>query len=271
MRGPGLTIPIGQYLPGASAVHALDPRTKLVTALAFAVVLFAAQGWVGVGLLTAGLAAVLALARVPANYLWRSLRPLLFLLVFTFVVQALNYPGEPLAAWGPFALTREGIDRGGFLVTRLGLLLVSSAALTLTTPPVALTDGIEWLLRPLRRVGVPSHEIALMMTIALRFIPTLLRELDDLIKAQRARGVNLTARDPRRLVSALLPLVVPLFVISFRRADDLAVAMTSRCYRGDVGRSRYRELRAGRLDLVAALLAAALFAAAVTAGRVWGV
>lgn len=271
MSGSGLTIPIGQYLPGTSAVHGLDPRTKLLSVSAFAVVLFAVDGWLGVGLLSAGLVAVLAVARIPAGYLWRSLRPLLFLMVFTFVVQALNFPGERVAGLGPFAITREGLDRGGFLVSRFGLLLVSSAALTLTTPPVALTDGIEWLLRPLRRLGVPSHEIALMMTIALRFIPTLLRELDDLIKAQRARGVEFTARDPRRLVSALLPLVVPLFVISFRRADDLAVAMTSRCYRGDVGRSHYRELRAGRVDLAAAVLAAILLAAAVTAGRVWGV
>jgi len=270
VRGPGLSIPIGQYLPGVSAVHQLDPRTKLVTVLIFAIVLFSVDGWLGAGILIAGLAAVLVLARVPASYLWRSLRPLLFLLVFTFFVQALNYPGEPVVGLGPFAITREGLNRGGFLVTRVGLLLVSSAALTLTTPPVALTDGIEWLLRPLRRVGVPSHEIALMMTIALRFIPTLLRELDDLIKAQRARGVDLTARDPRLLVSALLPLVVPLFVISFRRADDLAVAMTSRCYRGDVGRSRYRELRAGRVDLAAGALVVVLLTAAVTAGRVWG-
>lgn len=269
MRGPGLTVPIGQYLPGESVVHALDPRTKLLAVVAFAVALFTVDGWVGTGLLTAGLAAVLLLARIPVGYLWRSLRPLLFLLVFTFVVQALNYPGEPVVGLGPFAITREGLDRGGFLVLRLGLLLVSSASLTLTTPPVALTDGIEWLLRPLRRIGVPSHEIALMMTIALRFIPTLLRELDDLIKAQRARGVELTARDPRRLVAALLPLVVPLFVISFRRADDLAVAMTSRCYRGDIGRSRYRELRAGRVDAAATAAAAALLAAALTAGRLW--
>lgn len=270
MSSAGLTIPIGQYFPGATAVHGLDPRTKLLAALGFAVALFLVEGWLGMAVLGAGLAAVMLVAGVPPAYLWRSLRPLFFLLVLTFVFQMFSFPGEPVVSLGPLSITREGLDRGGFLTVRLGLLLLSSAALTLTTPPVLLTDGIEWLLRPLRRVRVPSHEIALMMTIALRFIPTLLRELEDLLKAQRARGVDLSGRDPRRLLSALLPLVIPLFVISFRRADDLAVAMTSRCYRGDVGRTRYRELRAGWGDVAAGVLAFGLLAVAVTVGRVWG-
>ena len=265
-----ITIPIGQYLPGTTWVHALDPRTKLLSAVAFAVSLFAVAGWLGIGLLAAGLAGALLSARVPPGYLWAGMRPLLFLLVLTFLFQALSYPGDPLVGLGPFSVTWEGIDRGGFLTVRLGLLLVSSAVLTLTTPPVLLTDGIERLLRPLRAVRVPSHEIALMMTIALRFIPTLLRELEDLIKAQRARGIDLSGRDPRRLAAALLPLVIPLFVISFRRADDLAVAMTSRCYRGDVGRTRYRELRLTRGDVVAAALVTVGLVAALTAGRAWG-
>ncbi len=270
VSGPGLTIPIGQFIPGESPVHGLDPRTKLVATLAFAVALFAIEGWSGVGILAAGLAVVLALAGVPAVYLWRSLRPLLILLVLTFVIQAFSFPGEPVVGLGPFSITREGLSRGGFLTMRLGMLLVSSAALTLTTAPVALTDGIEWLLGPLRRVGVPSHEIALMMTIALRFIPTLLRELDDLIKAQKARGADLSLRDPRRLADAVLPLVVPLFVLSFRRADDLAVAMTSRCYRGAVGRTRYRELKAGAGDMLASVALVVWFVAALSVGRLWG-
>ena len=270
MSSSGLTIPIGQYFPGSTVVHSLDPRTKLLAALGFAVSLFLVSGWSGIAVLGGGLLLVLAAAGVPPSYLWRSLRPLLFLLALTFVFQIFSFPGEPVVRLGPFTVTLEGIDRGGFLTVRLGLLLISSAALTLTTPPVLLTDGIEWLLRPLRRVRVPSHEIALMMTIALRFIPTLLRELEDLLKAQRARGVDLSGRDPRRLMSALLPLVIPLFVISFRRADDLAVAMTSRCYRGDVGRTRYRELSAGWSDLVAGVLSASVLAVAITAGRAWG-
>jgi energy-coupling factor transport system permease protein len=266
----GLTMPLGQYLPGTTGIHALDPRTKLLSTLAFAISLFAVADWMGVAILAAGLAGVLVAARIPPSYLWKSLRPLFFLLALTFVFQMFSYPGEALVSLGPFSITQEGLDRGGFLTVRLGLLLITSAGLTLTTPPVLLTDGVEWLLRPLKHLRVPSHEIALMMTIALRFIPTLLREFDDLIKAQKARGVDLSGRDPRRLAAALLPLVIPLFVISFRRADDLAVAMTSRCYRGDVGRTRYRELRATWADLIAGVVVAAVLTAALTAGRLWG-
>jgi energy-coupling factor transport system permease protein len=266
-----LTLPIGQYLPGASVVHRLDARVKLLTTFAFLVALFAVEGWLGMGVLAAGLVIVFAVAHVPAGYLWRGLRPLIIILLLTFVLQAFGFPGRPLVHIGPFSLTEEGLTRGGFLTVRLGLLLVSSMALTLTTPPVALTDAFEWLLAPLRRVGVPSREIALMMTIALRFIPTLFRELDDLIKAQRARGVDFSVRDPRTLSRALLPLVVPLFVLSFRKADDLAVAMTSRCYRGGWGRTRYRVMRFGSGDLVAVTLVGPWLIAAVTAGRWWAV
>ncbi len=265
-----LTLPIGQYLPGTSAAHRLDGRVKLLATFAFLVALFAVRGWLGMGVLAGGLVVVFAAARVPAGYLWRGLRPLLVILALTFVLQAFGFPGRPLVQLGPFSLTHEGLTRGGFLTVRLGLLLVSSMVLTLTTPPVALTDAFEWLLAPLRRVGVPSHEIALMMTIALRFIPTLFRELDDLIKAQRARGVDFSVRDPRTLSRALLPLVVPLFVLSFRKADDLAVAMTSRCYRGGGGRTRYRVMQFGRGDLVAVTVLGPWLIAAVTAGRWWG-
>lgn len=265
-----LTLPIGQYLPGASAVHRLDARVKLPATFAFLVALFAVDGALGMGVLGGGLVLVFAVARIPVGYLWRGLRPLLVILVVTFVFQAFGFPGRPLVHLGPFSVTEEGLRQGGFLTVRLGLLLVSSMALTLTTPPVALTDAFEWLLAPLRRIGVPSHEIALMMTIALRFIPTLFRELDDLIKAQRARGVDFTVRDPRTLSRALLPLVVPLFVLSFRRADDLAIAMTSRCYRGGEGRTRYREMHFGFRDLMATVLVGPWLIAAVAAGRWWG-
>lgn len=265
-----LTLPIGQYLPGTSVAHRLDARVKLMATFAFLVALFAVRGWLGMGVMAGGLVVVFVAARVPAGYLWRGLRPLFVILVLTFVLQAFGFPGRPLVQLGPFSLTEEGLTRGGFLTVRLGLLLVSSMALTLTTPPVGLTDAFEWLLAPLRRVGVPSHEIALMMTIALRFIPTLFRELDDLIKAQRARGVDFSVRDPRTLSRALLPLVVPLFVLSFRKADDLAVAMTSRCYRGGWGRTRYRVMHFGRGDLVAVTVLGPWLIAAVAAGRWWG-
>ena len=246
-----ISLSVGHYLPGDTVVHRVDARLKLVAAVVFAVSLFAIQRWAGLGVLGLALAVGFVLARVPPGYLWRGLRPLTVLLALTFVLQLFGYPGTPLLRLGPLTITREGVDQGAFLTLRLGMLLLSSTLLTLTTAPVALTDGLEWLLAPLRRLRVPSHEIAMMMTIALRFIPTLTREMDDLIKAQRARGVEFKVRDPRRFAQALLPLAVPLFVLSFRRADDLAVAMTSRCYRGGEGRTRYRELRLGVLDGVA--------------------
>lgn len=270
-RGPSLvSLSVGQYLPGDSLVHARDPRAKLLATFAFMAALFLVGGWLGLVVLALGLLAAVLLARVPVGYLWRGLRPLFLLLVLTFLLQLLSYPGEPVLALGPLEVTREALDRGGFLSVRLLLLLLASTLLTLTTAPVALTDSLEWLLRPLRRLQVPGHEIALMMVIALRFIPTLLRELDDLIKAQRARGVEFTARDPRRLAEALLPLAVPLFVLSFRRADDLAIAMASRCYRGGEGRTRYREMRFTPGDLLAALALGLWLSAALSAGRLWG-
>jgi energy-coupling factor transport system permease protein len=261
-------ITVGQYLPAVSPVHSRDARLKLVAAFVYVIALFLVAGWAGLLLLAGSLLLLVILARVPLRYLWRGLRPLLFLLVLTFLLQLPGYPGDPLLQLGPLAITGEGLDRAGFLTSRLALILLSSTFLTLTTPPVALTDAVEWLLRPLKRVRVPAHEVALMMVIAIRFIPTLLRELEDLTKAQRARGVVFEVRDPRRLAQAVLPLVVPLFVLSFRRADDLAVAMASRCYRGGEGRTRLREMRFGGRDLLAACLLLVLLAGALAVGRV---
>jgi energy-coupling factor transport system permease protein len=252
-------------------VHRLDARLKLGVALAVVPVLFLVDGWAGLAVVGAGFLTLIAIAHVPFGYLLRGLGPLVVILALTFVFQAIGYPGTTWIALGPLTITYEGVEAGAFLAVRLFLLLVSGMALTLTTPPVSLTDALEWGLRPLGRIRVPTAEIALMMTIALRFIPTLLRELDDILKAQRARGVDLAVRDPVRLVQALLPIMVPLFVLSFRRADDLAVAMTSRGYRGGQGRTRYRELRFDRLDAVAALLLAAWLMVALTAGRFWSV
>lgn len=267
MRAGALSLAAGQYLPGTSPVHMRDARFKLLACLAFLVVVFAVRRWEGLALLGAGLLGILVLLRAPAGYLWRGLRPLAALLLLTFVLQLFGYPGTPLFGVGPFIVTHEGLAAGAFFTTRLVLLLLVGLILTLSTPPVALTDGIEWLIGPLRRLRVPTAEIALMMSIALRFVPTLLRELDDLVKAQRARGADLTVRDPRRMVQALLPVAVPLFVSSFRHADDLAQAMTSRCYRGGIGRTRYRELHFGFGDLFAAVLVVAWLGAAVAVGR----
>lgn len=262
---------LGQFLPGNTALHRGDARAKLVAALLIGISLFLVRGWLGLALLACGLAAGFGVARVPPRYLWRGIRPLALLLLVTFVIQALSLPGEPLVRLGPFAVTKEGMEEGAFVTIRLSLLLLISVLLTVTTAPVALTDGLESLLRPLAWFRIPTYEIALMMTIALRFIPTLVRELDQLIKAQRVRGADLTTRSPRRLARALLPLVVPLFVLSFRKADDLAVAMVSRCYRGGEARSRYRDLRFQGGDVLLLVLTAAVLGTALSAGRLWSV
>jgi len=268
----GLTssLVVGQYLPADSPLHRLDPRGKLIVSLTFAIVLFLVDEWVGLGVLGLGLLTAVVVARTPLIYLWRGLRPLLMLLLLTFFFQALSYPGTPVLELGPLVITGEGLSQGGFLTLRLAFLLVGGTMLTLTTSPVAITDGIEWLLSPLRRIGVPSAEIALMMTIALRFIPTLLRELEQLLKAQRARGADLRSRNPRKWIHVLIPLVVPLFVLSFRRADDLAVAMTSRCYRGGEGRTRYREMAFAIGDVVFLLLVCVWLVTAWRLVSLWG-
>lgn len=265
-----LSLTVGQYLPGASPVHRRDARLKLLATLGFLVVVFAVGRWQGLVALAVGLAVGLALVGASPGYLWRGLRPLVVLLLLTFVLQLFGYPGEPLWRLGPFIITREGLETSAYFTGRLLLVLLSGAVLTLSTPPVVLTTAVEWLISPLRRLRVPTADIALMMTIALRFIPTLLRELDQLVKAQRARGADLTVRDPRRLGQALLPLAVPLFVLTFRHADDLAQAMTSRCYRGGEGRTRYRELRFGAGDAAGAVLVTGWLTLALAVGRGWG-
>ncbi|GAB4243093.1 MAG: energy-coupling factor transporter transmembrane component T [Thermoleophilia bacterium] len=264
----GLDAPLGRYLPVESPIHARDARLKLVSSLAYVIALFAVEGWAGISLLAVGLVLVAALARTSPRLLWRGLRPLVFLIVLTVAFQALGRAGEPLIGVGPLTVTRQGLETGLFLGSRLILLLVASAVLTFSTPAVSLTDAVEWTLRPLKVLRLDSHELALMMTIALRFIPTLLEELDNLIKAQRARGVELSGRSPGRLIRALAPLAVPLFVIGFRHADDLAVAMASRCYRGGRGRTRYRRMTFGAADSFGALLVGAWLAAAVLWGRI---
>lgn len=251
---------IGQYLSGTSVVHRLDPRTKITIVGLFMIVLFTASNAAAYGVLTAFTLLAVFLARVPPAMLVRGLRPVLFLLLLTFALQLFLTRGTPLFVAGPLVATREGLRLGIFMVLRLLLLLVIASLLTLTTSPVALTDGLEAVLGPLKLVGVPAHELAMMMTIALRFIPTLMEEADKIMKAQMARGADFETGNPLRRARSLIPLLVPLFVSAFRRADELAAAMESRCYRGGLRRTRLKRLRATALDAVAAALSAATFA-----------
>jgi energy-coupling factor transport system permease protein len=252
-----------QYYPGESALHRADPRAKIVAVTALAVALFVRDSFAAVAVYAAAGAIAFALSGVPARWLWRGLRPVLWLVGLTFLAQVVFAPGDPFFTWGPFELSREGLRLAAFLSVRLVVLIVIGSVLTLTTPPVALTDGLAWLGKPLRKVRVPSDELALMVTIALRFIPTLLVELDTIMRAQRARGADFSSGGLARRARALIPVMVPLFVVSFRRADDLALAMEARCYTPGAVRTRLHPLRARPADAVLLGLTAAVIVLAL--------
>jgi energy-coupling factor transport system permease protein len=260
-------ITIGQYLSGSSVVHRLDPRTKITIVGVFMVVLFTATNAAAYATLTTFTVLAVHLARVPVRMLLRGLRPVLILLVLTFTLQLFLTPGRTMFILGPLVASWEGLRMGLFMVARLLLLLVMASLLTLTTSPVSLTDGLESVLAPFRLVGLPAHELAMMMTIALRFIPTLMEEADKIMKAQMARGADFESRSLSRRIRSLVPLLVPLFVSAFRRADELATAMEARCYRGGRHRTRLNRLRATVLDAAAAALTG--FMAAVVIGLRW--
>lgn len=242
---------MGQYVPGDSFLHRLDPRTKLLAVLLYSVILFLIRT-PGAFALAAGFALLaVLLAGLAPRFLWRGLRPVLIFLAITFVLNVLLTEGEPWFQVGPVTVTREGVQLGALMAARLILLVLFSSLLTLTTTPLALTDGLERVLRPFRAVGLPAAELALMMTIALRFIPTLLDEAERILKAQQARGARLQAGGPLAQLRAMVPVLVPLFVAAFRRADELAVAMEARGYRGGAGRTRMKALRFGYRDALA--------------------
>ena len=249
---------IAQYYPRPSPIHRLDPRCKVVAVTAIVVGLFLRSSFAALAVYGAAAAVGLLVSGVPLGWVARGLRPVLWLLVLTFVVQLLFAPGTPFATLGPLHLSTHGLAVAGYLSLRLVVLIVASLLLTLTTPPIALTDGLAWLGRPLRRLRVPTEELALMVTIALRFIPTLLQEIDTIMKAQRARGASFDRGGPLRRARALVPVLVPLFILSFRRADELALAMEARCYQPGAPRTRLHPLRAHRRDAVLLVLVAAV-------------
>lgn len=252
------TVAIGQYVVGNSVVHRLDPRTKILAVLLLMVTLFSVRGWPSFLALALLVVGAYPLAGISPRYMWRSLRPVLFILFFTVTINLFWTRGEVVWRLWRLAVTREGLQVAGMMSTRLMLLVTSAALLTLTTSPIALTDGLERLLAPGKRFGIPAHELALMLTIALRFIPTLIDEADKIMKAQMARGADFAHGGIVQRARSLLPLLVPLFVSSFRRADELATAMEARCYRGGEGRTRLRELRYSGLDVAAATLLVAV-------------
>jgi len=266
------TISIGQYVPRPSVVHRLDPRTKLLSTVALMVVVFLVQDFRGLGLFAAFLTVAIVCSQIPLGFVLRSLRPVLFLLVLTLLLQV--FFGAPdggtvlFRVWS-FVATREGLVQGLFVTARLVLLIVGTSLLTYTTSPVEIADGLERLLGPFRRFGVPAHELAMMMTIALRFIPTLVEETERIMKAQMSRGADFQTGGPFRRARALIPILVPLFVSAFRRADELALAMEARGYRGGEGRTRMKQLRYGPHDAVAALMITLASIAVLLPGRLW--
>lgn len=253
-------ITLGQYYPGNSWVHKLDPRIKILATLLYIAALFVVHDFYGFIIAFAALEAVIIISRIPRRFIWRGLRPVLLIIAFTLIVNMFMIQGEILVQFGIFHITREGLRTAIFMGIRLTLLIIGSSMLTLTTRPIGLTDGIEALLSPFRKIGLPAHELAMMMTIALRFIPTLLEETDKIIKAQQARGADFESGNILRRAKALIPILVPLFISAFRIAQDLAMAMEARCYGGNVKRTRMNEMKMSRRDLAAAVLFAVFLA-----------
>ena len=244
-------ITLGQFFPGDSLLHRLDPRTKIVLLFFFLAAIFVFDSPLAYAALTAFTAALIAVSRVPLLLMLKALKPLSWIIAFTFVIHLVSTPGDAFFHVWLFDLTWQGAAKGFFIALRLALLILLSALLTYTTSPLALTDALETLMQPAKRVGVPAHEIAMMMTIALRFVPTLIEEADKIMKAQMARGADFESGGMFQRAKAMVPILVPLFVSAFRRANELATAMEARCYRGGEGRTKMKPLRYEKRDFLA--------------------
>ena len=256
-------ITLGQYFPGDTVIHRLDPRTKLVMTIGYIVALFLCRQLVSYGVLLLALTVCVLASRVGFKALLRGMKPVFIIVIITGILNLLytRGTGEPLAAFWIIHIYREGIWAACFMVLRILMLISGTFLLTYTTSPIQLTDAIERLLSPLKKIKLPVHELAMMMSIALRFIPTLIEETDKIMSAQKARGADFESGSILQRARALVPLLVPLFISAFRRADELAVAMECRCYHGGEGRTRLHELTYERCDVVAFLLGAVVLCA----------
>ena len=244
-------ITIGQFYPADSILHKLDPRVKFVGTMVYIISLFVASSWLVYVLAAVFLAAVIKLSKVPFKFMVKGLKPIVMILIITMFFNVIFTPGEPLFSWGIIKITKEGIVLAVKMGVRLTFLIMGASVMTLTTTPNQLTDGLERLMRPLNVIHIPVHEIAMMMSIALRFIPILLEETDKIMKAQMARGADFETGGLIQKVKNMVPLLVPLFVSAFRRANDLAMAMEARCYHGGGGRTQMKPLVYKRRDYVA--------------------
>lgn len=235
-------ITIGQYYPADSILHKLDPRTKLIGTLVFIISVFVFHTFPGYAVATLFLGGIIVLSKVPVKFMFKGLKAIVMLLLITVIFNILLTPGNVLWQWGFIKITEEGLKLAGRMAIRLIYLVTGSSVMTLTTTPNQLTDGLERLLRPLNRIRVPVHEIAMMMSIALRFIPILLEETDKIMKAQIARGADFESGNLIQKAKNMVPLLVPLFISAFRRANDLAMAMEARCYHGGDHRTQMKPL-----------------------------
>jgi energy-coupling factor transport system permease protein len=257
-------ITLGQYFPGDTLVHRLDPRTKLVLTMVYIVALFVAEGPLSYAFMLAALIAVIAASRLKLGVILKGLKPVVVVIVFTGILNMFFTSGTVIFQLWILKVTREGLVTAGYMVLRLVMLITGTFMLTYTTSPLALTDAIESLLGPLKRIRVPVHELAMMMSIALRFIPALIEETDKIMSAQKARGADFETGGLLKRARAMLPILVPLFISAFRRADELAEAMESRCYHGGEGRTRMKTLVMASRD-AGALVCGAVVIAAVAA------
>ena len=261
-------ITLGQYFPGNTVAHRLDPRTKILLVLFYIVALFCAQGVVTYALLALCLAICVLISHVGIRQLVRGLKPVLFIMIFTGVLNLFFTPGgRNLVEWGVIRISEQGLHNAVFMVLRIMLLIMGTFLMTYTTSPISLTDGLERLLDWMKRFHVPVHELAMMMSIALRFIPTLIEETDKIMSAQKARGADFESGSLIQKAKALIPILVPLFISAFRRADELATAMECRCYHGGEGRTRLHVLRYEGRDITALCLGGAIMVGVIVMSR----
>ncbi|MCI6235953.1 MAG: energy-coupling factor transporter transmembrane protein EcfT [Firmicutes bacterium] len=256
-------ITIGQYYQTESPIHRLDPRVKLIATFAYIVSLFVVHSWTGYLIAAVAVAIVIAASHVPFGYIMRGMKAVMMILMITVIFNLFLTEGRPLVHFWKLTITYEGVDFASKMAVRLIFLIIGSSLMTLTTTPNQLTDALEDVLGPLKKIHVPVHEISMMMSIALRFIPILMEETDKIMKAQMARGADFESKNLMKKIQSLVPLLVPLFISAFRRANDLAMAMEARCYRGGDGRTKMKPLVYCRRDYAAYALLAAYFAVCV--------
>ena len=256
-------VTLGQFFPGNTVVHKLDPRTKLLMVIIYIASLFTAKGIVSYGLVFLFLAVSVFLSKIRVSALFKGLKPLMIIIILTAFINLFYSKGEPLVQFWIITITKEGLYNAFFMVARIVMLIAGTFLLTYTTSPIALTDGLELLMNPLKKIKVPVHELSMMMCIALRFIPTLIEETDKIMSAQKARGADFESGNLLQRAKALLPILVPLFISSFSRADDLATAMECRCYQGGIGRTRMKQLTMAGQDWVTLSIGLLLMASVI--------